>query len=297
MSIPHVLMLVVICMSWAVSNVLITNLVNDAGFPPILFAALRFSLVALVTLKWLRPLPRRPMQLVWIALAVGLHFPLFFCGPAVSDVSSASIVGQLTVPFTVLLSMIFLRERCGTRRTLGTVIAFAGATMLLWNPEALSLAPGLGLIVVSSFLMAAAYVLLKGAKISPLKLQAGIATFATLPMFGLSLMLEDVAADIFSRAGWLLPVTLVFSAVVVTVVAHTAHFWQKYEAGSIASMSLMSPVLTVLLGMTVNGDTFNWRTGSGAVISLIGIALVAHAAMAAGRERRLVRAPDTHAGP
>jgi O-acetylserine/cysteine efflux transporter len=292
MSLPHFLMLVVICISWAVSNVLITNLVNDAGFPPLLFAALRFSLVALVTLRWLWPLPRRPMQLVWIALAVGLHFALFFCGLAVSDVSTASIVGQLTVPFTVILSMIFLAERCGARRAIGTAVAFAGAMLLLWNPESLSLAPGLMLIAVSSFFMAAAYVMLKTAKsLSPLKVQAGISTFSVLPMFGLSLLLEDVGVGAFARAGLLLPVTLVFSAVIVTVIAHTAHFWliQKYEAGSIASMSLMSPVLTVLLGMTVNGDRFDWRTGSGAVMSLVGIALVAHATMAAGQERRSLR--------
>ena len=49
------LLLVVICLTWAFNNVLSKIVVDDWAIPPLFYAALRFAVVALVMLPWLWP--------------------------------------------------------------------------------------------------------------------------------------------------------------------------------------------------------------------------------------------------
>ena len=50
--------LILICLVWAGNNIISKIVVAHWGVPPLAYAAVRFGLVALVTLPWLLPAPR-----------------------------------------------------------------------------------------------------------------------------------------------------------------------------------------------------------------------------------------------
>src|SRR5471032_1621068 len=77
-----------------------------AEFPPILLAALRFTLVALVLLPFCRR-PKKLRPIIELAVVLGiLHFPMVFSGLARIDASTSAIVLQLQVPLGVIMAAV-----------------------------------------------------------------------------------------------------------------------------------------------------------------------------------------------
>ena len=58
MNLRDFLMLVAICLVWAVNSVVSKVVVSTWDVPPLFYAALRFGIVVMVTLPWLLPMPR-----------------------------------------------------------------------------------------------------------------------------------------------------------------------------------------------------------------------------------------------
>jgi len=70
---------------------------------------------------------------------------------------------------------------------------------------------------------------------------------------------------------------VVFSALVVSVVGHTAYYGliQRYEANLIAPLTLMTPLMTIGLGVLITHDHFDLRMGIGAALALLGVLIIA----------------------
>src|SRR5204863_2296843 len=106
----HVLLALAVAVVWGVNFVVIH--VGLDSFPPLLFAALRFILVALAL-----PFVPRPGVPVRYVVAVGAfmsagQFGFLFLGIAHGmPAGLASLVIQLQVVFTVALAVAFLGER------------------------------------------------------------------------------------------------------------------------------------------------------------------------------------------
>src|SRR5918997_1765453 len=121
----HVAIATLVAVIWGVNFVVIH--VGLDSFPPLLFAGLRFSLVALA----LPFVPRPGVPIKWV-LAVGVflsagQFGLLFVGmdqgmPA----GLASLVLQLQAVFTLPLAVSLLGERVAPGQIAGAAIAFVG---------------------------------------------------------------------------------------------------------------------------------------------------------------------------
>ena len=95
--------------------------------PPIAFVALRFAVVGIMLVPWLRWPPRRFRDLAALSVILGVvHFSLMFTGMRGLDVPTASIAIQMQVPFAAILAAIFFGETLHWRRLTGMAIAFAG---------------------------------------------------------------------------------------------------------------------------------------------------------------------------
>lgn len=137
-------LLVAVCLIWAFNNVLSKIIVTDWAIPPLFYASLRFSVVALVMLPWLLPMPRPAWRIVLIALFLGGgSFSLLFVGLQTTSPSAAAIILQLGVPFTMLLSVLVLGERIHWRRSLGIALTLVGVLIVTWRPDGLALSTGL----------------------------------------------------------------------------------------------------------------------------------------------------------
>ena len=99
-------LLLTVCLVWA-SNFVVSKLaVGTLNAPPLFFSAARLTVVLLVVLPWLFPMPRPRWKIVVIRLLMGAgSFGLMNIGLMTATPSSAAVVVQLGVPTTSVLPL------------------------------------------------------------------------------------------------------------------------------------------------------------------------------------------------
>lgn len=284
--------LVGICLIWAVNNVVSKLVVSTWHVPPLLYAALRFGLVLLATLPWLRPMPRPAWRIIAVGLLMGGGtFALLFVGLKTVTPSEAAIVSQAGVPITTLLSIVMLGERIAWRRALGIAMALIGVLIVVYQPG-FAVSAGILLVLAGAFSGSLGAVLMKQMdEIAPLRFQAwvGLTGFAVLTP--LTVLTERDQWHHALSAGWPLIGAILYTALVVSVVAHTAYYVmiQRYEANLIAPLTLITPLATIGLGVAITGDQLDTRMIVGAGVALLGVLIVAvrrtHAPIPQAQER------------
>jgi O-acetylserine/cysteine efflux transporter len=267
-------------------NVIMSK-IGVGEIPPILFTFMRFAIVAILLTPTLR-IHRGQMSALAVAavLSGGLNFALSFVGVKLApNVSSVAIAGQLSVPFTTLLSVALLGEVVRWRRLLGIGLAFGGVLVIGFDPQMLLHWPSLACVAASAFVGSLGIIAIKKLYgFRPLELQAWLAWISLPLLLVASVQIEhpDVAA--LARVSWQAWGALLFTAVCSSIVAHTGYFYliQRYPLTSVAPLTTLSPVFTILFGVTLLGDALSWRIWVGAALTLGGVLIITL------RERRIV---------
>ena len=113
--------------------------------------------------------------------------------------------------------------------------------------------------------------------IRPLQFQAWVGFTSLVPLAIGSALFETGQWDHAVAAGWPFLGVLLFTALIVSVVSHTAYYGliQKHEATLLAPLTLMTPLCTIALGVMITGDRFDLRMAIGTVLALCGVLIVA----------------------
>lgn len=271
-------LLISICLIWGLSNVLSKVVVGTWQIPPLFFAAVRFGLVLLVTLPWLRPVPRQLGRTIAIGLLMGGgNFALLFIGLQTATPSAAAVVIQAGVPITTLLSVLILGEQIHWRRALGITLTLVGVLIVVWQPG-FSISAGLLFVLGAAFAGSLGAILMKQADdLAPLRYQAWVALTSVIPLILATLWLESGQWSASLAAGWPFVAALLFSALVVSVGAHTAYYGliARHEANLLAPLTLITPLATIALGVLITGDQLDARMIAGSAIALLGVLIVA----------------------
>lgn len=279
MAIRDFALLMAMCLVWAVNNIVSKYVVSDLDVPPLFYAAGRFVIVALILIPFLRPAPRPIWRLMLTAFLMGGgNFGLMFVGLKYSTASTAAVVLQLGMPITLILSVLFLGERIRWRRGLGIALTFAGVLTVMWNPAGFTLSTGLLLIAAATLMSGIGVVLTKQIEgMRPITFQAWVGLVSVFPMALLSAWLEPGQVDAALAAGWPFLAALLFSALVVSVGAHTLYvtLLQKYEANLISALILVTPLATIGLGVAVLHEPFGLRMAIGSMLALAGVLIIA----------------------
>lgn len=279
MALRDFLLLVAVCLLWAGNNIVSKLVVDDLAVPPLFYAAVRFAIVTMVTFWWLRPIPRPLWRMVAVALLMGGgNFALVFIGFQTASPSLASIIFQLGVPVTTLLSVLMLGERIRWRRGLGIAMTLIGALVVIWNPHGLAMSTGVLFIIAAVFTGSLGAVMMKQMEgIAPLRFQAWVGFCSFWPLIALSAGLERDQWSHALEVGWPFWAAVIFSALVVSVIGHTFYYFliQRYEANLISPLTLMTPLATIGLGILITKDHFDLRMGIGAALALIGVLIIA----------------------
>jgi O-acetylserine/cysteine efflux transporter len=278
MSLRDFSLLVVVCLVWAAHTIISKLVVSGMEIPPLFYAAIRYALVAMFALPWLFPLPRPLGRTALVGLMMGGGgFAFFFSGIKTATPSSSAVVLQLGLPITTLLSMALLGEMPDRKRWIGIVLTFLGAVLVMWEPGGMALTGGLAFIALSAFVGSLAAVMMKQIDgVQPLQFQAWVGIASAPPLLLLTLGLEADQAAKAVAGGWPFVAAILFSAVVVSLVAHTIYYGLilKYPANVIAPLMVINPLMTVALGIVVTGDHFDTRIALGTTIALLGVLLV-----------------------
>lgn len=207
----------------------------------------------------------------------GGSFAILFVGLQTVTPSEAAIVSQAGVPITTLLSIVMLGERIAWRRALGISLTLAGVLLVVWEPG-FAVSAGMLFILASAFFGSLGAVLMKQMdEIAPLRFQAWVGLMGFAVLTPVSLLLERPDWGIVQAAGWPFIAALLFSALIVSVVAHTAYYVliQRYEANLLSPLTLITPLATIGLGVAITGDHLDTQMIAGSAIALTGVLIVA----------------------
>jgi O-acetylserine/cysteine efflux transporter len=282
----HFALLFAICFTWGVNFVVSKWAVSGTpiivegftGAPPLFFAFLRFALLYAVLAPFLLPLPKKLGPVIGAGLTMGaIQFALLFIGLRYATPSTIAIVVQLAVPFTTILSIIFLSEKIGWVRGGGMALAFAGAALVVMKPAEISFTVGLLAGVGAALSAAAGSIFVKRTTTPALSLQAWIGLISWPPLLLCSLLLEQDQIAQTLAGGWPFLVVLVATVLLVNVFGHGAFYFllRRYDASMIAPMTLMAPLIGVIAGVVLLGDAVTWQLVLGGLLALTGVGVVA----------------------
>jgi O-acetylserine/cysteine efflux transporter len=248
-------------------------------YSPLLFTALRFLLVALFLVAYLRPVKGRMRIIIAIAFLVGIaHFTFLYLGIATTGgVSAVAITIQLVAPFSLIMAILFLKETIGWRRILGLVLAFAGVMVLGFDPVVFNHLDGVSLVAAAAFCMAGGIIFMRLAKgVGAMEMQAWIALISFPIMLLFSVMFEE--GQIESVMSPQLPslIALLFTVVITTIVAHGSWYYllQKYPITVLTPYGLMAPIFGVCFGVVLFDEPISWKFLAGGLLTLIGVFII-----------------------
>ena len=257
----------------------VTSKYGADHMPPLFFLALRFTLMALMLLWFVRPPAGRWLAVGLFALTMGVgHFGLFYVALNIGvEASTAAIIWITQVPLSAVLAGLLLRERPGWLAVVGIAIAFGGAVLLVGEPRHTGNALGIGLMFGSSIAWAVANVQVKRlTDISPLALNGWMSAFSALLLFPLSFALEEGQIASLLQPDWRLHGSLIYQVLGSTLLAYWGWYYllAHNKVATVAGFMLLVPMLGVIFGVFILGEPITWQTLVGGVIIVSGVALI-----------------------
>ena len=268
----HVLLATLVAVIWGVNFVVIH--VGLDSFPPLLFAALRFCLVALALPFVPRPgVPKRYVLAVGVFLSAG-QFGLLFLGidngmPA----GLASLVLQLQAAFTVGLAVLLLGERPRPAQLAGGALALAGIGIIAAGRASAVPLGALALCVGAAACWGVGNVATRKARaVSPLGLLVYSSLVPPIPLLSLSLLTERGEAVSIDASGVL---ALLYVVVLSTLIGFGLWAWLlgRHPASTVAPFTLLVPVFGIASAWLALGEVPSLTELAGGLVVLGGIAL------------------------
>jgi O-acetylserine/cysteine efflux transporter len=240
----HVAIAVLVALTWGVNFVVLH--VGLESFPPLLFTALRFALVALV----IPFVPRPGVPVRWV-VAVGLfmsagHHGLVTLGlhegmPA----GLASLVLQLQAAFTIGFAVLLLGESPRRAQLAGGALALGGIAIIAAGRGAAVPLGAVLLTVGAACSWGLGNVAARKANSpSPLGLLVWSSLVPPLPLLGLSAVFERDEVVVMDASGVL---ALAYVVILSTLGGFGAWVWllRQHSASTVAPFSLLVPVFGI----------------------------------------------------
>lgn len=277
------LLYALVCLIWG-STWLAIKIGLD-GVPPFLGAGLRFTLAALIL--WglvyfaglsprLSPRGRRAALIAGV-LGFGICYSLVYWAETRVASGLVAVLCAVAPLITALLTAFVARTETLTRRmSAGIAVGIGGVAVLFWPREGVASADTLGLLAafVSSVGAAGNLVAqsLWSRKDDARVLNAWSMTLGAALILGLSLLFERGATVTWtpSNVG-----AIFYLAIPGTVVAFLAYYklLHALPATKVSMITLIFPVVAILLGWVVLGETLNANAGIGIALIMGGVAL------------------------
>ena len=279
----HAALALLVVLVWGSNFVVIK--VALAHFPPFAFAALRFLFCAIPFIFFL-PRPRvrwRWLVLYGVLLGAGQFGCLFLAMRADISPGMTSLVVQMQVFFTIVLSMLWFHERVRGLALAGLVLAASGLAVIAWNLDATVTAKGVALVLAGAFFWACANVSVKKAALEArasvpmLAFIVWSSVFAVPPLLLLSFIFDgpDAGWRAALDAGvwdWL---AVAWQSTGNTLFAFAAWSWllTRYEAAVVTPWALLVPVFGMASSALLLDEPFPaWKFAAFAMV-MGGIAL------------------------
>ena len=256
-------------------------------FPAFMFTTMRFLVVAVVLIPFLKIHKGQMFNIFVIAiLGGGLHFGFFYLALDNSKyVSSAAIVLQLGIPISTILSVIFLKEIIRWRRILGIILSFAGVITLMFEPTIFSDLDGVYSSLLAATSVSISMLFMKKLKnIKVFDLQAWIAFVSTIMLGCISIVFEHDHYNTIINASLLGWGAIFFTSFVATGIGHSIfyHLITRYDVSRVTPLTLVVPVIAIINALIISyfqifdgfNESINIKIIMGAFMTLTGVGIV-----------------------
>ncbi|WP_427982680.1 EamA family transporter [Agarivorans sp.] len=248
--------------------------------PPIMFSGLRFLIVAVPAVFFV-PFPRTS---VWNVLGVGvflgvLKFSFLFVAMR-QDISAglASLLLQAQVVFTILLSLLFFREKLTARQLVGAVIALAGFSFFFQDTGGNATSLGLLLVLSAALFWAISNLIMKRvANSNLLHFMVWASLVPPLPLFLVSYFFETkqpLALLMATTAqSW---GALVYVSYISTLLAFSLWAWllRHHQTAVVTPFALLIPIVGMLGSSILLGERLTQFEVFGGMLVLLGLAVL-----------------------
>ncbi|MDR6743161.1 O-acetylserine/cysteine efflux transporter [Herbaspirillum sp. 1173] len=241
-----------------------------AELPPLLMTAMRLAMVGIVLLPFAPPWRIARTQWKWIVMLSAtfstLHFSLMFIGLGMAEAGTGAILLQMGTPLAIVLGVLLFDETMARRHWVGLAVSLMGVAILTFSPSM----PGAlasFLLLGSALAWAASNIIVKHARIPDLMAMMCWSSLLGVPQVLLaSWMFEHGQAHAVMEASWHAWLATAYCALGSSVLGYWIWYRQleRYPVSKLAPFSLLTPVLSTLLGVWLLKDSAN-------LIKIIGI--------------------------
>ncbi len=277
MSLRHSLLAILVVVVWGANFVVIDA--GQADVPPLLFLAMRFLVVCVPAIFFLKP-PKvgwRQLLLVGGFLSLG-QFALLYLALALGmPPGLASLLLQTQVIFSLVVAALVLRERPTPRQLIGVFVGMVGlAFVIVGHAQA---APWLPLVVTlgAALSWSIGNVLARRAQASSgLSLVVWSGLVVPLPAFALSLIVDSppVVWQALTGLSWVAIASTVYTAVFASLIGYG--IWNsllaRYPTSAVVPFTLLVPVVGILTAWLVQAEIPSVTEFVGGAIMLTGLA-------------------------
>ena len=272
-----------IILIWSTTPLAIQWSTQGTGFALAVFARMAIGVIvaALLVLVWRIRLPLHARaRRAYLVGGLGLFgaMALTYWGARYVHSGLISVLFGLSPLMAAVLAAIFLGERALTPpRVAGMLLGAGGLATIFIHGDSLGGEPalaGLAALLAAVFIYSGSLVWLKriGDDSPPLATTVGTLT-VSLPLFGLVWWLTDgrLPAMVPPRSG----AAIVYLGVFGSVIGFALYYYviKHLETSKVALITLVTPVIALLLGHWLNGETIGLRLWLGTGLILLGLSV------------------------
>ncbi|MDQ5872229.1 MAG: DMT family transporter, partial [Acidobacteriota bacterium] len=220
----------------------------------------------------------RRLLVVLAILGVSLNQVLFIFGLSLTSAINTTILISSIPAFTLAAAVLLGREALTGRALAGTILAGAGALVLL-NAERFDWGSRFfrgNLLILANSLSYSLYLVLARpllARYRALTFTAALFRYGTLPILAVSIPALAVFSPTAPARGawWSLAAVVLFC----TALPYFLNSWAlaRVSASRVATYVFLQPVIAATLAILVLGERPGWRTGVAAVLVFAGLAV------------------------
>lgn len=274
----HTLLALTVVLIWGLNFIAIDFGLD--GVPPLVFLALRFILVAIPAVFFLKPpaIGWRNILLIGAFLSLGQFTLLYLALSLGMPPGLASLLLQVQVVFSIVVSALVLRERPTRKQVLGISVGMVGlAVVVIGHSYA---APWLPVVILllGALSWAIGNVLARRAKAaSGLSLVVWSGLVVPIPALALSLLVDGpaVVVDSITHLSLAAILSTLYTAVFASLVGYG--IWNtllaKYPTSSVVPFTLLVPVIGILAAWAVVNEQPSVSELIGGAIMLAGLAI------------------------
>jgi O-acetylserine/cysteine efflux transporter len=246
--------------------------------PPLLFAAIRFTVVAVPAcfLVPRPPVPFRTVAAVGAFMSLGQFGLLYLSMHLGMPPGLSALVLQAQVPFTIMIAAAVLREPPTRAQVAGVSLGVAGLVVVALGTGGQVRPLALALCLLAGLSWGIGNVVSRAAKApGGLALTVWSAAVVPLPMLGLSLLIDGPAAvgRGLGNLGWHGVLSTAYTAGLCSLVGYAVfnRLLSRHPSGQVVPWVLLAPVVAMASAWALLGEAPGTAALAGAALLVVGV--------------------------